>query len=408
MIRWIFDRSLGTGPAEQSDYPGAFRIDVRHLLDAPGNDIDSVLSLIEAGEMALREGRTVLVLCDFGVSRSNAIAAGILSRFKSIPFSDAIQHVINQTGEPEIKLSMIDTVRDALGHSFKKHQGSKIAVTGATGAIGSAIIDQLGADAVALMGRADHDLKSSPARLAACLDAAGVCTIIHAAHPRVFSNNATLGDALHLQKNVMDAAASIGADFVLLSCSSVFGKTDVPVRHTPEARRQPSDIVGLVKTLQEDLISRHGPIGGPRARIVRLPAVYGPNSPRPKFLSAFCKAIMGGQIVRTHRFKTGPAAIELLHLSDAAAGIIAVASRGTEPVYHLGSMDYVTTHAIAAVLSEHLGKPLFHEEITLRGAGSGPLLDWSATVDGLGWKPSQKLDIGLQDVAIRYSETNLR
>jgi nucleoside-diphosphate-sugar epimerase len=115
---------------------------------------------------------------------------------------------------------------------------------------------------------------------------------------------------------------------------------------------------------------------------------------------------MEGKTVRTHRFKTGPAMMELLHLSDAAAGIIAVARRGIEPIYHLGATDCITPYAIAATLSKHLGRPLLHEELPLSGAGSGALLDWSTTLENLGWKPRHELNAGLRDVATRYLQSN--
>ncbi|WP_434616936.1 NAD-dependent epimerase/dehydratase family protein [Tabrizicola sp. M-4] len=390
MIRWIVEGKLGTGPAEQSTPADAIRIDVRHLLDAPGNDPASIEALIRQGVAALHERRTVLVLCDFGVSRSNAIAAGILARYRSIPFTAAIRQVIERTGETEIKVSMIETVRRVLGgEETLPKRGGRIAVTGGTGMLGSAVIQRLGDRAAAFLGRSDFDLKDSPALLAARLREEDASTVIHLAHPRIFSNNNALAEALHMQKNVMDAAVAAGATFVLVSCSAVFGKLPMPCKVRPDAERRPSEIVGIIKLLQEELALHGSTSRGPETKIVRLPALYGAGCARPKFIRNFRDAIIAGRPVRTHRFPLGAAQLELLHVADAATGIVAVAERGTARNYHLGSSNPIATARIAEMSSQALQRPFIHEEIIIEEAGFVPSLDWAETRRELGWFPSR-------------------
>ncbi|ESW59805.1 MAG: hypothetical protein Q27BPR15_15450 [Rhodobacter sp. CACIA14H1] len=402
MIRWIVEGKLGTGPAEQSTPADAIRIDVRHLLDAPGNDPASIEALIRQGVAALHERRTVLVLCDFGVSRSNAIAAGILARYRSIPFTAAIRQVIERTGETEIKVSMIETVRRVLGEETLPKRGGRIAVTGGTGMLGSAVIQKLGDRAAAFQGRRDFDLKDSPALLAARLHEEGASTVIHLAHPRIFSNNNALGEALHMQKNVMDAAVATGATFVLVSCSAVFGKTPMPCKVRPDAKRRPSEIVGIIKALQEELVECAATSRSLETRVVRLPALYGAGCARPKFISNFRDAILAGRPVRTHRFPQGPAQLELLHIADAAAGIVAIVERGTAERYHLGNSHAVVTAWIAELSSQILQRPLIHEEISIEHSGFVPLLDWETTHEELGWVPSRDFAAELPAILQAY------
>lgn len=86
MIRWITP-FLGTAPAGSTDIePDTGIVDVRDLVDKSGNDPRSVRAKIEQGVALLDEGRRVVVCCDYGVSRSNSIAAGILSRHADLPF----------------------------------------------------------------------------------------------------------------------------------------------------------------------------------------------------------------------------------------------------------------------------------------------------------------------------------
>lgn len=404
MIRWIIKSKLGTGPAEQSTPADALCIDVRHLLDAPGNDPDSIETLIQQGATALSDGRMVLVLCDFGVSRSNAIAAGVLAKYQSIPFSDAIRQVIESTGENEIKVSMIESVRKVLGEGHRTVSGGKIAVTGGSGMLGSAVINELGGRALALLGREDFDLRNSPALLADRLADACASTVIHLAHPRVFSNNNAIGEALHLQKNVMDAAAAMGATFVLVSCSAVFGKMPAPSISRPDARRRPTEVVGVIKMLQEQLAECSNLCRGPASRIIRLPALFGAGSPRPKFIRSFYDAIIAGQTVRTHHFTQGPAKLELLHIADAATGIVAIAEHGKATHYHLGNSHLIETGRIAALLSEMLQLPFLHEEIMIEGDGFFPALDWEETRAELGWAPKRDFVSELPSILQAYSE----
>ncbi|MCB1367195.1 MAG: NAD-dependent epimerase/dehydratase family protein [Rhodobacteraceae bacterium] len=398
MIRWIIPERLGTGPASEARHEGAFRLDVRHLVDAAGNSAETVAALIDQGLSALQQGRIVLVVCDFGVSRSNAIAAGILSRFKSLPFDAALDNVIAATGEREIKLSMITTVRAAVERPVDAAPAQAIAVTGASGEIGQAVADHLGGAGRMMLGRADFDLLQAPALLASHLAAANVGCIIHLAHPRIFSNNSALGEALVLQKNVMDAAGAIGARFVLVSCSAVFGPGPSHEPVTTGTRRRPAGIVGTIKSLQEELFERaveNGTLGG---SIIRTPPTYGPNAIRPRFIQSFAEAIRSGRPVMTHRFDDGPAALELLHLSDAARGIVAVAKRGQSAVYHLGARDVLKTADIAGQMARLLGKPLIHQETRLSGPGRNARLDWRETQGELGWQPLVAFEAGLSEI----------
>jgi nucleoside-diphosphate-sugar epimerase len=170
----------------------------------------------------------------------------------------------------------------------------------------------------------------------------------------------------------------------------------------PDAGRRPSEIVGLIKSLQEELAECSEISRGPRTRIVRLPAVYGAGSPRPKFLRSFFDAIMAGRPVQTHRFAQGPAQLELLHIIDAAAGIVAVAERGKAMHYHLGNSHPIETAKLAELSSHILQRPFFHEEIRLEEAGFVPFLDWDATLAELNWAPQRDIEAELPAIIQAY------
>lgn len=75
----------------------------------------------------------MVVACDFGISRSNAIAAGILSLVENKSYDRAVQEVVDATAEREIKLDLVEAVRLALGEVRQQADRRTVLVTGATG-----------------------------------------------------------------------------------------------------------------------------------------------------------------------------------------------------------------------------------------------------------------------------------
>ena len=89
MIRWIYER-LGTCAYEELEPDGFAIVDVRHLVDKCGNSYQLIAESIQQGIAAWKAGQTVVVACDFGISWSNAIAAGILTSAANLSFDEAL------------------------------------------------------------------------------------------------------------------------------------------------------------------------------------------------------------------------------------------------------------------------------------------------------------------------------
>ena len=145
MIRWINEK-LGTAPAsDQSITTEVVVLDVRDLVDKFGNSPAATKEKIEQGLTLLRQGDKVVVCCDYGISRSNAIAAGILSRYSGISLNQAIKQVIHATGEQEIKLEPLRSVRAALqdGDAGIVDDAPRILLTGGSGFIGQGLLREL-------------------------------------------------------------------------------------------------------------------------------------------------------------------------------------------------------------------------------------------------------------------------
>lgn len=117
---------LGTAPALEVIGSSEFNvIDVRDLVDKQGNKADTVKQKIDEGVASLRAGNKTVVCCDYGISRSNAVAAGIVSIHEDISFEAAVRKVQDATGEKEIKLEPLSSVRQALGVDSVSRRGAK-------------------------------------------------------------------------------------------------------------------------------------------------------------------------------------------------------------------------------------------------------------------------------------------
>jgi predicted protein tyrosine phosphatase len=64
-------------------------IDARILSDYKVNDIQGYLALIDTCSLALNQNHSILVCCGAGISRSNAIALGVLVKHFKMDFYDA-------------------------------------------------------------------------------------------------------------------------------------------------------------------------------------------------------------------------------------------------------------------------------------------------------------------------------
>lgn len=398
MIRWIVPDRLGTGAATEATHADAVRIDVRHLVDGPGNSVAEIERLIDEGTTALLAGRPVLVLCDFGVSRSNSLAAGMLARWQGMSFDDALAQTIAATGETQIKSDMANTVRRAQGVPLAcKTGGTATMVTGASGFLGQALTDAL-SETVQGPSRAELDLLGPAAALESWLDRHGIGRVIHLAYPRVYTNNAAVGEALSMQLNLMDACRALDLELLLVSGGVVFAEHSCSETALgPETPRMPRNVYGQGKALQETLLEMAVAVGRCRGRIVRLPALYGPGGDRPRLIRTFAQTILDGNPVRVHRFDDGPAMLELLHVRDAAKGLAHMAARDTGPIVHLGSLDWISPAEIAHRIASILDREAVVEEIAIAGPADRIRLDWQATQTQLGWAPEIAFEDGLRE-----------
>jgi rhodanese-related sulfurtransferase len=89
--------TYGIGDKNTPKYINSYKVlDVRSLLDESGNKDEDYYRLIDRGIYLLDNYDRVVVCCAAGISRSNAIAVGILMKYWKMDFQTAFEIVNNK------------------------------------------------------------------------------------------------------------------------------------------------------------------------------------------------------------------------------------------------------------------------------------------------------------------------
>src|SRR5690349_13613809 len=126
-------------------------VDVRDLVDKSGNDVKYVGSKIDEALAYLNEKKKVIICCDYGMSRSNSVAIGVLVKRLGIPFSEAVAMAKKVVDESGIKIEMLNTVFSALYDNpdqleITGEKNDNILITGGNGFLGRNLYRNLSAD----------------------------------------------------------------------------------------------------------------------------------------------------------------------------------------------------------------------------------------------------------------------
>ncbi len=401
MIKWISDY-LGTAAHDRiADQDNLRIIDVRDLVDKPGNLPAVAREKINEAVAYLKRGEKVVVCCDYGISRSNAIAAGILSLSEEIPFNDAIRRVIEAAGEEEIKIEVLAAVRDALEDAGEKkriqtnHQ--RIFVTGGSGFIGKALVSQLrGKHEVYASARDEIDLNSGPVNLDLFVREHDIDCIVHLANPRVYNTNRAMGESLVLLKNVLDVCRQNQIKLIYPSGWEVYsGYRSSNLLASETLPAHPKGIYGETKYLCELLLEEYRDNYGLKYVLLRSGPVYGGESDRPKFIFNFLAKAIRNETIVTHKYRNGFPALDLLHISDLVSALSRVADSDFNGPLHVGSGRGISTNEIARLIVEMTGSRSTIEHREIHDYAANIVMNSSLAKSVLGWQPNVAFEEGL-------------
>ena len=144
MIKWITE-NLGTAEINDVNDKEYSVVDVRNLVDKEGNSDQAILERIDTVIDLLKQNHKVVVCCDYGISRSNAIAIGAIVKYLGYDFDEAVKFVMEETGKKAIHVDILNSVRHVLGINKRGNMpiNNKILITGGAGFVGSTLAARL-------------------------------------------------------------------------------------------------------------------------------------------------------------------------------------------------------------------------------------------------------------------------
>jgi len=402
MIKWISDY-LGTASHDSlGDQQGVRIIDVRDLVDKPGNLPATAREKINEAVAYLNRGERVVVCCDYGISRSNAIAAGIVSLYEGLPFNEAVRKVVEATGEKEIKIDVLAAVRDALGESCKKGNNGlsekRILVTGGSGFIGKALVRRLRTgQEVYAPGRDEIDLVNGAVELDLYIKERNISHLVHLANPRVYTTTRAMGDSLVLLENVLTACRQNKLKLIYLSSWEVYsGYRASSLSASAALPRLPKGVYGETKYLCELLIEQHHLQYDLEYALLRSSPVYGGDSDKPKFIFNFIRKALCDEDIVTHRYLNGFPHMDLLFIDDLVAALVSMIVRNVGGPVNVGSGNAVSTAEVARLIIEMTGSKSAIEHRVIQEYAPNIVMDCSLARTVLDWEPVVALEEGLR------------
>ncbi len=409
-IRWI-TTFLGTGQYGSFDVPpDTIILDVRDMVDKSGNDETTILKKINHGVDALKRGQRIVVCCDYGISRSNAIAAGILAVFEGKSFDSSLRQIIERTGEKEIKVEVLMDIRKALGfHIQTKDYNNQpsIFITGGSGFIGKNLQAALDSTfRVFAPSHAELDIMSS-AELDLLVSEKNINYIVHLANPKVYTSNLALGQTITMLRNIIDVCLAKKITLIYPSCWEIYSGYAGTLLVDEAISPRPRGIYGETKYLAEILIDHCVHTSGLQCATLRLSTFYGPNGNRPKFLYHFIENIVKSQPIITHRYKNGEPFLDLIYIDDVISAIISVIRSGYIGKLNVGTGVLKSTREIALIICEKLNRNCRIDEIPINANVASIAMNWACARKEIGWEPKISLEVGIDRILKNLNEEQL-
>ncbi|MFH0730466.1 MAG: NAD-dependent epimerase/dehydratase family protein [Pseudomonadota bacterium] len=399
MILWITEK-LGTGPASDPSITDSMVVlDVRDLVDKFGNSAAATLQLIEQGINQLKLGKKVVVCCDYGLSRSNAIAAGILSRYKGISLDQAIKEIIHSIGAQDIKLEPLRSVRAALQDGIESLSENELRVllTGGTGFIGQTLLPVLSKRHYTFApSRNEMDIAASAMALDLIVKEKRINCIIHLANPRVYTSNPAIGETLILLRNVLDVCRENSIRLIYPSSWEVYSAYRTPELIANESLPLlPKGPYGETKMLCENLITHHCRLYGLKCGLLRSSPLYGKASDRPKFIYNFINKARNNEHIKTHRYLNGDPKLDLLHVDDFVSAVVAAVETNFMGVLNIGAGLAISTREVAEWIVNRTNSKSTVDFQLIEDYASNITMDITSAHKTLAWQPTVSWKAGI-------------
>ncbi len=407
MITWITD-TIGTGAYDEtakiSPDSTTCVVDVRDLVDKQGNNSSLIARRIEEAVSFLRANKKIIICCDYGISRSNAIAIGVIVKWLDVSFGEAIsitQKTIDTSG---IKIEMLNTVHNALYPSEHLKKSSSIPknilITGGNGFIGRRLKDALKTEyEISSPTSKELNLLEDSVALYQLVVSKNIDTIIHLANPRILTTNTSMGETLVMLKNILDICKIYQLKLIYLSSWEIYsGYIDNELAANEETTPNPKGSYGETKWLCELLIKQHAATYGIQHQIIRLSPVYGPGGERPKFIYTFIQKALQNEDIITHQYKNGYPALDLLYVDDAIRALRKAVANNLKGEINIGSGYGISTFDIAKIICDITKSKSTIRHATIQENTPHVIMDITLAHTLLGWEPMHTIQFGLHEM----------
>lgn len=410
MISWITDK-LGTASyyyydsvREKTD---AVAVDIRELADKEGNTASLTSEKIQIAIQRLQEGKKVIICCDRGISRSNAVAVGVLM-VTGMPYEKALQLVIDKTGASDINLGFLHDIRLSL-QGPKAHQkiSTNMLFTGATGFIGQALTKALKAKyELFCPSRQELDLSRDLPLIDLYVNKNKIGFVAHLAHPRLYNSVSAMAESIIMMKNILEVCRLNGLGLLYLSSLVAFsGYTSVsPLKANSSLQPWPRGTYGESKFFCEELIKLYQRNYGLEAIVLRPAALYGEGMDEATFISKFFRFAIKGETIYTHEYNNGLPVFDFIYIDDLIKAIqLALQVRPKIPL-NIGTGKGTSTYALAQAIAQVTGSSSKAETIRICDDTYKVIVDPTEAETHLCWKAKIDLDAGLKELWRYYKD----
>ena len=398
MIRWITE-NLGTAKRDDVNDKEYSVVDVRDLVDKEGNSDQAILEKIKAAVDLLKQNHKVVICCDYGISRSNAIAIGVIAKCFNYDFDEAVKCVMEKTEETAIRIDILNAVRHVLGNrkGNMPTNNKRILITGGTGFIGSILVAKLEKSYdLVKPTRQEIDLLDGPIKLDLIVKNSGVDTIIHLANPRVYSTNEAIGKSIIMLKNVLDVCRENDTKLIYVSNWEVYsGYRSQFLLASEVLPKFPKSAYGESKYLCESLIEQYYLLYGIEYVILRSSYVYGTSSDKPKFIHNFLKKALSGKDIITHKYRNGFPILDLLYIDDLNSAFLDILQSNYSGSLNIGSGIGVSTSEVARIIVKITDSKSVIKHHNIQDFAPNIVMDISRAKTILGWYPKTNIRDGL-------------
>lgn len=407
MINWL-TKDIATGAfneVSQTQLNDDVNVlDVRDLVDKSGNDLSFINSKVDEALMQLKNGKKIIICCDYGMSRSNSIAIGAITKWNQVSFEEATDIAKKIVPASGIKIEVLNTVYDALYQNNVKQKNvsanKNVLLTGGSGFIGKRLKSEMKNDFnVFAPDSKSIDLSDDNIGLYQLVKSEGINTIVHLANPKIFTTNRSVGDTMVMLKNILDVCRTSDIKFVYLSGWEVYsGYKSDGLLANEILPLNPKGTYGETKWLCELLIKQYHFNYGLKYQIIRSGPVYGTGGEKPKFIYNFINKALKNEEISTHRFKNGFPILDLLHIDDLVKTIKKIVLKDIEGDLNIGSGKGISTFEIATIICEltQSSSKIKHAEI--QDFASNIIMDISRSQQLLNWAPEIDIRTGLNQI----------